>query len=74
MCCHPFILAEPLDLPYGSTDGRIISACGKMLVLHKMLRELRKGGHKVLIFSQVRRLYYCTFLLPGAVSSFKTAH
>lgn len=52
VCCHPFILAEPHDLPYGTTDDRIISSCGKMVVLHRMLTSLRAGGHKVLIFSQ----------------------
>ena len=54
VCCHPFIIAEPEDLAYGTTDSRIISACGKMVVLDRMLRALRAGGHKVLIFSQVR--------------------
>jgi hypothetical protein len=54
VCCHPFILAEPGDLAYGATDDRIITSCGKMRVLHRMLTRLRADGHKVLIFSQVR--------------------
>ena len=35
---------------------RLISTCGKMVVLDKMLRRLRADGHKVLIFSQFQRV------------------
>ena len=38
----------------GYYEGKaLIQACGKFVVLEKMLRELRKQGHRVLIFSQV---------------------
>ena len=38
----------------GYYEGKsLIEACGKFVVLEKMLKELRKQGHRVLIFSQV---------------------
>ncbi len=52
VCNHPYLFAEPADALPGATDGRIVSCCGKMVVLDKMLRRLRADGHKVLIFSQ----------------------
>jgi hypothetical protein len=33
---------------------------GKMVLLNKLLDKLHKGGHRVLIFSQVRRLHSAT--------------
>ncbi len=33
--------------------GPLIQACGKFIVLEKMLRKLKATGHRVLIFSQV---------------------
>ena len=33
---------------------------GKMVLLNKLLDKLHKGGHRVLIFSQVRRLLSAT--------------
>jgi len=52
VCVHPFWIAEPPLEPGTFTDDRIVSSCGKMVVLDKMLRRLKAGGHKVLIFSQ----------------------
>lgn len=33
--------------------GPLIQACGKFVVLEKMLKRLKETGHRVLIFSQV---------------------
>lgn len=63
-CNHP-------DLIKGAFDGSITyppseeirAQCGKMQLMERMLRSLHKGGHKVLIFSQVRRCVYDTLLL-----------
>lgn len=52
IACHPYLIAEPADVAWGSTDERIVSSCGKLAVLDKMLMSLRAAGHKVLIFSQ----------------------
>lgn len=43
-------------MPNGMYDGSaLIRASGKLLLLQKMLKNLKEGGHRVLIFSQVRR-------------------
>ena len=31
-------------------------ACGKLTLLHKMLKQLREQGHRVLIFSQMTKM------------------
>uniref|UniRef100_A0A3Q2Z5M9 Helicase ATP-binding domain-containing protein n=1 Tax=Hippocampus comes TaxID=109280 RepID=A0A3Q2Z5M9_HIPCM len=53
-CCnHPFLF--PGALPNGMYDGSsLIKAAGKLMLLQKMMRKLKDGGHRVLIFSQVR--------------------
>lgn len=44
-------------LPNGSYDGNsLVKSSGKLMLLQKMLKKLRDGGHRVLIFSQVREL------------------
>lgn len=57
-CCnHPYLLEYPLteDQEY-RIDEELISSCGKMVLLDKMLDELKKNGHKVLIFSQMTKM------------------
>lgn len=57
LCCHPYLFAEPPDAFIGGKDSDvIINASGKMIVLDKMLRKLRKDGHKVVIFSQFKQM------------------
>lgn len=42
-------------MPNGMYDGSALTkAAGKLLLLQKMMRKLKEGGHRVLIFSQVR--------------------
>ncbi|DBA77975.1 hypothetical protein WJX77_009797 [Trebouxia sp. C0004] len=56
-CNHP-------DLIKGAFDGSITyppseeirAQCGKMQLLERMLQSLHKGGHKVLIFSQMTKM------------------
>lgn len=44
-------------MPNGMYDGNALTkAAGKLLLLQKMMRKLKEGGHRVLIFSQVRHL------------------
>lgn len=65
-CNHP-------DLITGGYDGAIeyppvsvlLDQCGKLQLLDKLLEKLKANGHKVLIFSQMRRMldileYYLT--------------
>lgn len=50
--CHQ----EAPKMPNGMYDGSaLIRASGKLLLLQKMLKNLKEGGHRVLIFSQVCR-------------------
>jgi len=48
VCNHPFLLQEPVHLS-DHTDERIVSSCGKMLLLDKVLKKLKKSGNKVSI-------------------------
>uniref|UniRef100_A0A663M1M6 Chromodomain-helicase-DNA-binding protein 4 n=1 Tax=Athene cunicularia TaxID=194338 RepID=A0A663M1M6_ATHCN len=58
-CCnHPYLFPvaamEAPKMPNGMYDGSaLIRASGKLLLLQKMLKNLKEGGHRVLIFSQV---------------------
>ncbi|XP_071945077.1 lymphocyte-specific helicase-like isoform X2 [Antedon mediterranea] len=55
-CCnHPYLLEYPLDpvTQQFKVDEDLVKSCGKLLVLERMLPELKKRGHKVLIFSQM---------------------
>ncbi|PRW60864.1 SNF2 super family [Chlorella sorokiniana] len=53
-CCnHPYLFpgAEP-DFDGMSTDEGIVRASGKMEVLDRLLRKLKRRGHRVVLFSQ----------------------
>lgn len=42
-------------MPNGMYDGGALTkSSGKLLLLCKMLKKLKEGGHRVLIFSQVQ--------------------
>lgn len=46
---------EAPKMPNGMYDGSALTkSSGKLLLLQKMMRKLKEGGHRVLIFSQVR--------------------
>ncbi|CAJ0964730.1 unnamed protein product [Ranitomeya imitator] len=54
-CSHPYLIEYPLD-PFTQEfkiDEDLIKSSGKFLVLDRMLPEMKKRGHKVLIFSQM---------------------
>ncbi|KAL4421455.1 hypothetical protein ABPG75_010746 [Micractinium tetrahymenae] len=53
-CCnHPFLFpgAEP-GFDGETTDESIVQASGKMEVLDRLLKKLKKRGHRVVLFSQ----------------------
>ncbi|KAL2083415.1 hypothetical protein ACEWY4_021188 [Coilia grayii] len=55
-CCnHPYLIEYPLDPATGEykVDEELVATSGKFLILDRMLPELKKRGHKVLIFSQM---------------------
>lgn len=62
-CNHPDLIKGAFDgsITY-PTSEEIRAQCGKMQLLERMLRSLHKGGHKVLIFSQVQALQHCMTL------------
>lgn len=54
VCSHPFLFDWPVDksthMPI--LNEEIVDASGKMMVLDRLLVELFKRKHKVLLFSQ----------------------
>ncbi|XP_029023536.1 chromodomain-helicase-DNA-binding protein 4a isoform X1 [Betta splendens] len=61
-CCnHPYLFpAAAIDapkMPNGMYDGNALTkAAGKLLLLQKMMRKLKEGGHRVLVFSQMTKM------------------
>ncbi|KAF7686185.1 hypothetical protein HF521_015547 [Silurus meridionalis] len=61
-CCnHPYLFPvaamEAPKMPNGMYDGSALSkSSGKLMLLQKMLRKLKDGGHRVLIFSQMTKM------------------
>jgi hypothetical protein len=54
VCSHPFLFDWPIDPRTNEPvlGAELLNASGKMMVLDRLLRELLKRGHRVLIFSQ----------------------
>ncbi|EJC99481.1 uncharacterized protein FOMMEDRAFT_128129 [Fomitiporia mediterranea MF3/22] len=54
LCSHPFLFDWPVDPATGEEviNEELVGASGKMLILDRLLTELFKRGHKVLLFSQ----------------------
>lgn len=54
VCSHPFLFDWPLDprTRQPTLDEELVNSSGKMMVLDRLLGELFKRGHKVLLFSQ----------------------
>ncbi|XP_076598759.1 lymphoid-specific helicase [Chaetodon auriga] len=55
-CCnHPYLVEYPLDpaTQEFKIDEQLVQTSGKLLILDRLLPELKKRGHKVLIFSQM---------------------
>ncbi|KAJ2870127.1 hypothetical protein GGH93_005806 [Coemansia aciculifera] len=54
---HPYLVnnAEPKFDSHEETHAQLISACGKLSFLHALLPELRRRGHRALVFTQFKR-------------------
>ncbi|XP_077997156.1 lymphoid-specific helicase-like [Glandiceps talaboti] len=55
-CCnHPYLLEYPINPATNDylMDEKLIQASGKILILERLLPQLKERGHKVLIFSQM---------------------
>ncbi|VTJ79226.1 lymphoid-specific helicase isoform X1 [Marmota monax] len=58
-CCnHPYLIEYPIDpvTQEFKIDEELVTNSGKFLILDRMLPELKKRGHKVLLFSQMTRM------------------
>ncbi|XP_034560386.1 chromodomain-helicase-DNA-binding protein 4-like isoform X4 [Notolabrus celidotus] len=61
-CCnHPYLFPaaaiEAPKMPNGMYDGSALTkAAGKLCLLQKMMRKLKDGGHRVLVFSQMTKM------------------
>ena len=50
-CSHPLLFSDPTE-PLPNTTGELVDASGKMMLLERLLDELFRTKHKVLLFSQ----------------------
>ncbi|XP_074930248.1 LOW QUALITY PROTEIN: chromodomain-helicase-DNA-binding protein 4 [Cottoperca gobio] len=61
-CCnHPYLFPaaamEAPRLPNGMYEGNALTkSSGKLTLLQKMMRKLKDGGHRVLVFSQMTKM------------------
>uniref|UniRef100_A0AAX7U385 DNA helicase n=1 Tax=Astatotilapia calliptera TaxID=8154 RepID=A0AAX7U385_ASTCA len=61
-CCnHPYLFPaaanEAPKLPNGMYEGTALTkSSGKLMLLQKMMRRLKEGGHRVLVFSQMTKM------------------
>ncbi|XP_058503493.1 chromodomain-helicase-DNA-binding protein 4 isoform X5 [Solea solea] len=61
-CCnHPYLFpaaaTEAPKLPNGMYEGTALTkSSGKLMLLMKMMRKLKDGGHRVLVFSQMTKM------------------
>uniref|UniRef100_A0A665T602 Chromodomain-helicase-DNA-binding protein 4-like n=1 Tax=Echeneis naucrates TaxID=173247 RepID=A0A665T602_ECHNA len=61
-CCnHPYLFPgaamEAPKMPNGMYEGQALTkSSGKLMLLQKMMRKLKEGGHRVLIFSQMTKM------------------
>ena len=58
---HPYLMAAAAEEAPVSPSGlyepkAMIKACGKLVLMSKMLRKLKEQGHRVLIFSQMTKM------------------
>lgn len=52
-----FSLQEAPKLPNGMYEGNALTkSSGKLMLLQKMMRKLKEGGHRVLVFSQMTKM------------------
>jgi len=68
VCNHPYLFpgSEPRFEGRFTTDMHLVTNCGKLLVLDKLLTKLQAEGSRVLLFSQFTTLLdiiedYCFF-------------
>eukprot|EP00736_Rhodelphis_marinus_P006436 Rmarinus@m.16471 len=55
-CNHPYLFDGVEDRSLDPFGEHVVSNCGKMIVLDKLLERMQKQGSRVLIFSQMTRV------------------
>lgn len=56
-CCnHPYLFDGVEDRSLDPLGEHLITSCGKLVLLDKLLRRLQERGSRVLVFSQMTRL------------------
>ncbi|KAK1350994.1 SWI/SNF2-like chromatin-remodeling complex ATPase [Hamiltosporidium tvaerminnensis] len=66
-CCnHPYLFDGAEPGPPFTTDEHLVENCGKMVILDKLLKNLKTKESRILIFSQMSRMLdiledYCIF-------------
>lgn len=56
-CCnHPYLFDGVEDRTLDPFGDHVVSNCGKLALLDRLLPRLKEGGHRVLIFSQMTRV------------------
>ncbi|KAF8523173.1 P-loop containing nucleoside triphosphate hydrolase protein [Hysterangium stoloniferum] len=64
--CHPYLFDGGEPGPPYTTDEHLIDNCGKMIILDKLLHQMKAKGFRVLVFNQMSRVLdiledHCTF-------------
>ncbi len=56
-CCnHPYLFPGIEDRSLDPLGDHLHNTCGKMALLHKLMKRLKEKGNRVLIFSQMTRM------------------
>jgi SWI/SNF-related matrix-associated actin-dependent regulator of chromatin subfamily A member 5 len=56
-CCnHPYLFPNQEDRSLNPMGEHLVTNCGKMVLLDKLLGKMKPRGHRVLIFSQMTRM------------------
>lgn len=53
-CAHPYLFEGVEDRTLDPMGDHVITNCGKMVLLDKLMQRLHERGSRVLVFSQVR--------------------
>jgi SWI/SNF-related matrix-associated actin-dependent regulator of chromatin subfamily A member 5 len=56
-CCnHPYLFPGVEDRSMDPLGDHLVTSCGKMVLLDKLLIKMKQRDHRVLIFSQMTRM------------------
>ena len=53
VCNHPYLFEGTEDRSLDPLGDHVVTNCGKLVLLDKLLKRLKERDHRVLIFSQV---------------------